>query len=457
MQNFSHLAARVLNTPLLLEPSYARVFFNALSSRLGITQIQDHAGLVTEQETLKVTRGGDLMADGFGGSAHNVDAPYTLHAGVAVLPISGTLVHKHGYLRPYSGMTGYDGVVARVAHAAGNHQVKGILLDFDTPGGEVAGCFDAAQKIRSIASAAGKPLWSLCYDMHCSAGMALASAGSRRLITQTAVAGSVGVLMAHASFQKQLEDEGIKVTLIHSGQFKVDGNPYEDLPADVLNKFQSKSDALRNEFAGLVASMLNMDIAAILATEAGTYRGQDAIDIGFADQLVNGNDAVDEFIDYLSNQGSTLTLGGPSMSKDTKQPVAAQQPETASATAENPPTATEIFGSVGAVDPGAIATSATAERARVEQILGSDESKGKAKLANHLAFKTDLSADAAIAVMAEAAADGSVSGDNTLLDAAMASTRQPNAGLIAVPLGDSASQAAAIMGDYHAATGKSKK
>ena len=39
MNNYPQIASRVLNTPLLLEPGYARVFFSALASRLGITQL----------------------------------------------------------------------------------------------------------------------------------------------------------------------------------------------------------------------------------------------------------------------------------------------------------------------------------------------------------------------------------------------------------------------------------
>ncbi len=149
-------------------------------------------------------------------------------------------------------MTGYDGIIARANQAFSDLDVKGVLLDMDTPGGEVAGCFDTARTLRSLADSSGKPLWSLCYDVSCSAGMALASAAHRRLITQTGVAGSVGVIMAHASYEKQLQEEGVSVTLIHSGAHKAEGNPYQDLPAEVLARFQSGTDSLRLDFVTLL-------------------------------------------------------------------------------------------------------------------------------------------------------------------------------------------------------------
>src|SRR5690606_39452839 len=60
------------------------------------------------------------------------------------------------------------------------------------------------------------------------------------------ISGSVGVVMAHASYEDYLEQEGIKVTLIHSGAHKTDGNPYEDLPGEVLERFQADTDTLRH-------------------------------------------------------------------------------------------------------------------------------------------------------------------------------------------------------------------
>ncbi|MCJ8337037.1 MAG: hypothetical protein MJK10_01075 [Pseudomonadales bacterium] len=92
-----------------------------------------------------------------------------------MISISGSLTHELGRLRPYSGMTGYDGIIAQLSLALGDPEVKGIMLDCDTPGGEVVGCFDTARQLRALVDQSDKPLWSLCYDMHCSAGITLAS------------------------------------------------------------------------------------------------------------------------------------------------------------------------------------------------------------------------------------------------------------------------------------------
>ncbi|HGU0831925.1 TPA: phage terminase large subunit family protein [Escherichia coli] len=171
---------------------------------------------------------------------------------IAVLPVSGTLVSRTRALQPYSGMTGYNGIIARLQQAASDPMVDGILLDMDTPGGMVAGAFDCADIIARVRDI--KPVWALANDMNCSAGQLLASAASRRLVTQTARTGSIGVMMAHSNYGAALEKQGVEITLIYSGSHKVDGNPYSHLPDDVRETLQSRMDATRQMFAQKVSA-----------------------------------------------------------------------------------------------------------------------------------------------------------------------------------------------------------
>ncbi|EFK0625211.1 S49 family peptidase, partial [Escherichia coli] len=133
-----------------------------------------------------------------------------------------------GGMRPFSGMTGYDGIVACLQQAMADSQVRGVLLDIDSPGGQAAGAFDCADMIYRLRQQ--KPVWALCNDTACSAAMLLASACSRRLVTQTSRIGSIGVMMSHVSYAGHLAQAGVDITLIYSGAHKVDGNQFEALP-----------------------------------------------------------------------------------------------------------------------------------------------------------------------------------------------------------------------------------
>lgn len=418
MQNMAHIASRVLNTPLLLEPGYARTFFSALAPRLGIMELQDSEGVILTGEKMR-------QSAAAWSSDRSRDRPYEVVDGVAVIPVSGSLVHKSGRIQPYSGMTGYDGIIRRAAEAFSDPSVKGVMMDSDTPGGEVSGCFNTARKLREMADAAGKPLWSLCYDMSCSAGMALASSAHRRLINETGIAGSVGVVMAHADWSENLKENGINVTLIHSGAHKVDGNPYEALSAEVLASFQGKSDLLRNEFAQLVAGHMGMSVESILATEAATYRGKAAVDVGFADELVNGIDAVSIFSEHLSTQGRTISIGA-SMSKNDVTTQAEASEESSPAVGAVVPAAAADVGSPDVVAEVAQPDAGAAMQARIAGIMQCEEAKGREATANHLAFNTSMSVEDAKAMLETievVKADASDMGN--ALAAAMANEEQP--------------------------------
>ena len=414
-KNYSNIAARVLNTPLLLEPGYARIFFSALSGRLGIQQLNDVQGEIIAGNKLQVTAGTYS-------SSRDRERPYKVIDGIAVIPVSGSLVHKLGAIRPYSGMTGYDGLIYRITDAVNDPEVKGIMLDIDSPGGEVAGCFDCSDMIFKLGQQ--KPIASLCYDMNCSAAQAIASATSRRYITQNGRAGSVGVLMAHTSYEKALDENGINVTLIHSGQHKVEGNPYQDLSKEVLGRFQQDTDDLRQLFASKISQYTGLSLQAVLDTEAQVYRGQEAIDVGLSDELVNGLEAVDVFRDYLSGQSKTTISTGVSMTVEQTGPKA-DNSQTTGGVNQPEPVQTEQAPKDAATEQ-APQTTATDERSRIQSILKCEAAEGRTEMAEHLAFNTQMSVDESKELLAVAPKQAKASTGASALDLAMSTEQAPN-------------------------------
>lgn len=399
MSNLQHLISNTFNRPLALEAGYARVFFSALSQRLGnVVQLTDIDGSVLREQDMKKVAAG--YARGRSG-----DRSYQVKHGIAVIPIDGTLVHKYGYIKPYSGMTGYDGIMYRLNEAMADPDVRAILLDMNTPGGMVAGCFDLADKIAQLRQV--KPIWSLGYDMHCSAGQMVASACSRRLITQTGIAGSVGVIMAHTNVEKMLDQQGVEITLVTAGDHKADGNPYQSLPKAVQEKWQSEAEATRQMFAGKAAQYMGIDVKKILATEAQTYEGQAAVDIGFANEVVNGLDAVQLMADHFKTSSTTFDRGAAMTVQDqtTTEATTTQTSAAASASVTNPqddaPTP-EPAAAAASSEATSASDPATQERERCMGIMMLEESKGREALANRLANNPKISVEEARDILASA-------------------------------------------------------
>ena len=151
----------------------------------------------------------------------------------------------------------------------------------------MAGVFDLADRIR--ATRGTKPVWAFVAEHAFSAGYALASQADRILLPRTGAVGSIGVVVMHADLSGQLDQDGVRVTLIHSGQHKVDGNPYEPLPEAVREDIQREIDVLRFLFAETVAAGRagRLSQEAALVTEAATYRGTDAVAAGLADEVTD--------------------------------------------------------------------------------------------------------------------------------------------------------------------------
>jgi ClpP class serine protease len=204
-----------------------------------------------------------------------------------VIEIAGVLIHRGGWIGQSSGQTSYEGIAAQIEAAASDPAVRGLALEIDSFGGEVAGVFDLADRIRAIRGR--KPVWAFIAEHAFSAGYALASQADRILLPRTGALGSIGVVVLHADLSGQLDQDGVRVTLIHSGRHKVDGNPYEPLPEGVRGDIQREIDVLRFLFAETVAAGRSGRLSqeAALATEAASFRGADAVAAGLADEVTD--------------------------------------------------------------------------------------------------------------------------------------------------------------------------
>ncbi|WP_343618804.1 S49 family peptidase [Ralstonia sp.] len=273
----SRLGQRMFNTPVAIHPRKAEIVVAALADRLGIGQIMRLDGA----QIMPMAMEDDEY--GFAEPGRNPRKGYDVVGGVALIEVQGTLVQKLGTLRPYSGMTGYDGIRQNFLMALTDPEVDAIALDVDSPGGEVAGCFDL---VDTIYSARGKkPIWSILNESAYSAGYAIASAADRVLVPRTGGVGSIGVICAHVDLSKALTSAGVKVTFITYGDRKADGHAEIPLSEDALARFQADIDSMGELFVNTVARNRNISAATVRDTQAATYLGADGVALGLADEV----------------------------------------------------------------------------------------------------------------------------------------------------------------------------
>jgi len=278
MTNYPHLAQKLFNVPLAITPQKAEIVMAALADRFGLARLFHADGRVVAFDDW----------DGDIGEPAQTRA-YEVVAGIAVIPVTGTLVQKLGTLKPYSGMTGYDGLRACLSMAMADEDVRGIALDIDSPGGEVAGCFDLADDIYRMRGS--KPIWAILTESAYSAAYALASACDRILVPRTGGTGSVGVICMHVDMSKALGAAGVNVTLIHYGDRKADGSDSQPLSKEAMSRYQSDVDAMGELFVKTVARNRGLSVKTVRDTQATTFLGAAGVEIGFADAVMAPDEA----------------------------------------------------------------------------------------------------------------------------------------------------------------------
>ncbi|MDF1734941.1 MAG: S49 family peptidase [Minwuia sp.] len=286
-----NIAARLFDRPLMVTASKLRAVMGVMGPRHDVARLIDGATVLSRQDLAEVARASRVRVAMAGGVRQERYRPFRMMETTAVIPIRGTLVQRNG-LDPMSGMTGYDGIAEKFRAAEQDPEVTGIVLDIDSPGGEVAGCFDLADEI----AAGTKPSRAILSEQACSAAYALASACDEITMPRTGEAGSIGVICAHQDVSGMLDDMGMTVTLIYAGARKADGNPFEPLPANVHADIQAEIDATYALFAGTVALHRGLSADDVLAQESRSFRGEDAVSAGLVDRIMPSAESLAEFV-----------------------------------------------------------------------------------------------------------------------------------------------------------------
>jgi len=290
MMHHAQIAQRAFNTPLMVDPAKALAFLSGLGPRITGQEITFH-GLEVEaadQTAASLPARASLFGNDLAQRhQRNGTQPYAVIDGIAVIEISGTLVHRGAWIGQSSGLTSYEGIAAQLQAAIADPGVRGIALDIDSFGGEVAGAFDLADRIR--AARFQKPVHAFVAEHALSAGYVLASQADQIILPRTGAVGSIGVVALHTDMSGALDQKGIAVTLIHAGVHKIDANPYQPLPDAVHDQMQRELEVVRLLFAETVAAGRGdrLTHAAALATEAAVFRGAAAIAAGLADDLAD--------------------------------------------------------------------------------------------------------------------------------------------------------------------------
>ena len=219
---------------------------------------------------------------------------------VALIPGQGILSNN---LPWFASGTRYDFIRQCFDVALGDPAMKAIVLYFNSPGGDVAGCADLSDHIYE--SRGTKPLWAILDENAFSAAYWNASAADWITIPRTGGAGSIGVVSCHVDVSKALRNAGIEVTYIQSGARKSDGAPEKPLSDEARKREQASVDQIGELFISTVArNRRGLSRSAVRDMQAGCYLGPQAVAAGLCDEIAAPAAAFQSLLRQLSRRAA---------------------------------------------------------------------------------------------------------------------------------------------------------
>ncbi len=219
-------------------------------------------------------------------------AAYEIINGVAVIPVDGVISQRMNLFSAFSGGTSTELLTRDVQDAIADPAVISIVLNIDSPGGEVSGTqavSDAIYAARGI-----KPIIAMVNPLAASAAYWIASAADEIIMAEsTSVAGSIGVVAMHQDVSAAMEKKGLKHTEIFAGKYKRIASSYSALSEEGAATIQADVDYLYSLFVDAVARNRGVDAQTVIANMADgrMFIGQQAIDAGLVD-CIESFDAV---------------------------------------------------------------------------------------------------------------------------------------------------------------------
>lgn len=257
-----------------------------------------------------------VALSGVSASSTQGDLPTTFVAGdegnankLLAVPVTGVILGESegggGFLSSLLSATyGYQ-VKADLEAAAERNDIKGVVLEMDTPGGTIFGSRAIADAVRAYRERTGRPVLAYVRGLSASGGM-YAMAGADHIVADHGtLVGSIGVIFGPLSqYDNVIATDGgllgggvettggITEIYITAGRSKDLGNPYRPLQDEERKALQLGVDNNYETFVSHVAEGRGIEASAIKdQLGALIYDEQTALQSGLIDQVGNRDEA----------------------------------------------------------------------------------------------------------------------------------------------------------------------
>lgn len=212
-------------------------------------------------------------------------------AATAIIPIFGPIFPRADYFSEVSGATSVSGIARMLDHALADPDVAAIVLNIDSPGGQVTGVRELADKIFEADKV--KPVTAYVSGMAASAAYWLASAARQIVAERTATAGSIGVLCAWTDDSAAKKSQGLRDYVVVSSQ--TPKKHVDPKSREGLGELQHHVDVLADIFIGDVAAYRGVATDVVMRDfgEGRVILAEEALPVGLIDAIGTLDNAIE--------------------------------------------------------------------------------------------------------------------------------------------------------------------
>jgi len=208
--------------------------------------------------------------------------------GIAVMGLKGVIAPRAADVENVStgpGGTSCESFGRALRSVVGDSNVSAIVLDVDSPGGNVFGVPELAAQIRNARGS--KPIIACVSPFCASAAYWIASQADEIVVTESGEVGSIGVVAYHEDISRFLEAEGVTPTIFRSTPEKMETHHAFPLTEGAKAHLQGEIDRYYAMFVADVAAGREVSVDKVKADfgQGRMVGARDAVRLGMADRI----------------------------------------------------------------------------------------------------------------------------------------------------------------------------
>lgn len=207
----------------------------------------------------------------------------TIRGNVGILDAKGPMFKGANLMTAFSGATSYQMLRRDLQVALDDRAIEAIMLRVDSPGGEVSGCDELAAAIYDARGQ--KPITAFVSGQGASAAYWIAAAADKIVVSDSAMLGSIGVVLGITDRKKAEERAGVSRLEYVSSQSP--GKRPDHGTDEGKARVQKLVDDLGAVFVSAVAKYRGVTAEHVISKfgAGGVEVGANAVALGMADEV----------------------------------------------------------------------------------------------------------------------------------------------------------------------------